>query len=121
MKLTWSTSAWEDYLYWQKTDRKIVKKINDRGMEYCNAWLEAYKKTIQGDWDALVEKDKKIEKNIEALEQHETKLLRIVDTVRTVLSSLVTVLRQDSDIHGTRENKTSICCYHQRLLTRSIL
>lgn len=28
MKLTWSASAWEDYLYWQKVDKKIVKRIN---------------------------------------------------------------------------------------------
>lgn len=29
MKLTWSTSSWEDYLYWQKVDKKIVKRINE--------------------------------------------------------------------------------------------
>lgn len=29
MKLTWSAEAWEDYLYWQDTDKKTVKKIND--------------------------------------------------------------------------------------------
>lgn len=29
MKLTWSAEAWEDYLYWQETDRKTVKKINE--------------------------------------------------------------------------------------------
>lgn len=28
MILTWSTSSWEDYLYWQKVDKKIVKRIN---------------------------------------------------------------------------------------------
>jgi len=28
MVLTFSENAWEDYLYWQKTDKKIVKKIN---------------------------------------------------------------------------------------------
>jgi len=28
MKLIWSTSSWEDYLYWQKVDKKIVKRIN---------------------------------------------------------------------------------------------
>lgn len=28
MKLTWSPSSWEDYLYWQKVDKKIVKRIN---------------------------------------------------------------------------------------------
>ncbi|MCZ4319251.1 Txe/YoeB family addiction module toxin [Aequorivita viscosa] len=29
MKLTWSNTAWEDYLYWQKTDKKTVKRVND--------------------------------------------------------------------------------------------
>jgi len=29
MKLVWATSAWEDYLYWQKVDKKIVKRINE--------------------------------------------------------------------------------------------
>ncbi len=28
MKLTFSTKAWEDYLYWQSTDKKILKRIN---------------------------------------------------------------------------------------------
>lgn len=29
MKLTFTTEAWEDYLYWQKIDKKIVQKINE--------------------------------------------------------------------------------------------
>ena len=28
MKLIFAEQAWEDYLYWQKTDRKIVARIN---------------------------------------------------------------------------------------------
>ncbi len=28
MKLIWSENAWQDYLYWQATDRKMVKRIN---------------------------------------------------------------------------------------------
>ena len=28
MKLIFSEHAWNDYLYWQKTDRKILKRIN---------------------------------------------------------------------------------------------
>ncbi|MFL6975327.1 MAG: Txe/YoeB family addiction module toxin, partial [Xanthobacteraceae bacterium] len=29
MKLRWSEEAWEDYLYWQKTDPKILQAVND--------------------------------------------------------------------------------------------
>jgi len=28
MNLSWSDDAWEDYLYWQATDKKILKRIN---------------------------------------------------------------------------------------------
>jgi toxin YoeB len=28
MTLTFSDHAWEDYLYWQTTDKKILKRIN---------------------------------------------------------------------------------------------
>lgn len=28
MRLVFSENAWEEYLYWQKTDRKVVQRIN---------------------------------------------------------------------------------------------
>ena len=28
MKVVFSTRAWDDYLYWQKTDMKAVRRIN---------------------------------------------------------------------------------------------
>lgn len=28
MKLIFSENAWEDYLYWQKTDKKLLNRIN---------------------------------------------------------------------------------------------
>ncbi len=28
MKLIFSDHAWEDYIYWQNTDRKILRRIN---------------------------------------------------------------------------------------------
>ena len=28
MRLIFSEHAWEDYLYWQRTDRKILQRIN---------------------------------------------------------------------------------------------
>ena len=29
MKIIFSTEAWDDYLHWQRTDRKVLKRIND--------------------------------------------------------------------------------------------
>ncbi len=28
MILSWASTAWEDYLYWQATDKKVLKRIN---------------------------------------------------------------------------------------------
>lgn len=28
-KLCWHANAWEDYLYWQKNDKAVLKKINE--------------------------------------------------------------------------------------------
>ncbi|MFO7948255.1 MAG: Txe/YoeB family addiction module toxin, partial [Armatimonadota bacterium] len=28
MKLVFSENAWEDYLHWQRTDQKILRRIN---------------------------------------------------------------------------------------------
>ncbi len=29
MKISWSKAAWDDYLFWQKTDKQKVKRTND--------------------------------------------------------------------------------------------
>ena len=29
MKKVWSDEAWEEYLYWQTQDKKIIRKINN--------------------------------------------------------------------------------------------
>ena len=29
MKIVFSSQAWEDYLHWQQTDRKLIKRINN--------------------------------------------------------------------------------------------
>jgi toxin YoeB len=29
MELVWQSHAWEDYLYWQKTDARVLLKINE--------------------------------------------------------------------------------------------
>ncbi|MFO7980734.1 MAG: Txe/YoeB family addiction module toxin [Candidatus Aminicenantes bacterium] len=35
MKIIFSTQSWEDYLYWQKTDKRIFKKINQLIKDIC--------------------------------------------------------------------------------------
>jgi toxin YoeB len=28
-QLAWDTDAWEDYLYWQQTNKQVLKRINE--------------------------------------------------------------------------------------------
>lgn len=60
MKLTWSSSSWDDYLYWQKVDKKIVKRINDL-IKSCKRTPfegigkpEALKGDLQGYWSRRI-------------------------------------------------------------------
>lgn len=29
MSLCWDEDAWEDYLYWQQTDKRVLKRVNE--------------------------------------------------------------------------------------------
>lgn len=29
MDLVWQSKSWEDYVYWQQTDKKVLQRIND--------------------------------------------------------------------------------------------
>ncbi len=29
MELVWQTIAWEDYLHWQQTDKKVLLRVNE--------------------------------------------------------------------------------------------
>lgn len=60
MRLTWSTSSWEDYLYWQKVDKKTVKRINEL-LKSCMRTPfegpgkpEALKGDLQGFWSRRI-------------------------------------------------------------------
>jgi toxin YoeB len=56
MILSWDINAWKDYRYWQVTDKKMVKKINEliktsmrepfKGL----GKLEALKENLAGCW-----------------------------------------------------------------------
>ena len=60
MKLTWSISSWEDYLYWQKVDKKMVKRINELVKNSMRTPFEgigkpeALKGDLQGYWSRRI-------------------------------------------------------------------
>ncbi len=60
MKLIWSTSSWKDYSYWQKVDKKMVKRINEL-IKGCMRTpfegigkLEILKGDLQGYWSRRI-------------------------------------------------------------------
>jgi dsDNA-specific endonuclease/ATPase MutS2 len=70
MKLVFAEHAWEDYLYWQKTDRKMVERINtlikDNWMDEARKFAERQgrevRKLIQSDLHrvrSFVEREKR--------------------------------------------------------------
>lgn len=62
MKLAWSSSAWNDYLYWQKIDKKKLKRINALIKETFREPFEGIgnpeplKHELQGFWSRRIDK-----------------------------------------------------------------
>ncbi|WP_104139846.1 MULTISPECIES: Txe/YoeB family addiction module toxin [unclassified Cryobacterium] len=60
MRLVWDERAWQDYLYWQTQDRKIVKRINallndiQRNGNDGNGKPEALKYGFRGYWSRRI-------------------------------------------------------------------
>jgi toxin YoeB len=60
-RLAWTAQAWHDYLYWQKQDRKSIKRIN-RLIEEClrdpragTGKPEALKGDLSGFWSRRID------------------------------------------------------------------
>lgn len=66
MRITWTLTAWKDYLYWQENDKKKVKRIN----ELIKATLrdpfqgignpEALKHDLQGYWSRRIDTENRL-------------------------------------------------------------
>ena len=66
MKKVWSDEAWEEYLYWQTQDRKIIKKINNlikdiyRNGYHCIGKPEPLSGNLTGYWSVRIDKSNRI-------------------------------------------------------------
>lgn len=66
MKLIFSSHAWEDYLYWQKTDRQMLKRINSLINEImCDPFTgsgkpEPLKHGLSGYWSRRINDEHRI-------------------------------------------------------------
>ena len=66
MRKIWHDSAWEDYLYWQNQDKRILKKINnllkdiDRNGYQCTGRPEALSGNFAGFWSVKIDDKNRI-------------------------------------------------------------
>lgn len=71
MKLLFSENAWEDYLFWQKTDKKTLKRINklikdiQRNKYEGLGKPEALKHNLSGYWSRRITNEHRIVYKIE--------------------------------------------------------
>jgi toxin YoeB len=71
VKLIFSEHAWEDYLYWQRTDRKILQRINTLIREIQRAPFagivkpEPLKHGLSGYWSRRINDEHRIIYKIE--------------------------------------------------------
>lgn len=66
MRLSWEDRAWEDYLYWQRQDRKTLKRINalirdiQRSPFEGTGKPEALKENLRGLWSRRIDEANRI-------------------------------------------------------------
>ena len=71
MKLLFSENAWSDYLFWQKTDKKTLKRINklikdiQRNKYEGLGKPEALKHNLSGYWSRRITNEQRIVYKIE--------------------------------------------------------
>lgn len=60
MNLSWDSDAWEDYLYWQRTDKNVLKRINELIKECLRTSFEgkgkpeSLKANLSGYWSRRI-------------------------------------------------------------------
>lgn len=66
MSTTWTKEAWEDYLYWQSIDKKILKKINHIMKDMIRHPFdeignpEALQHDLQGFWSRRIDREHRL-------------------------------------------------------------
>lgn len=66
MKIVFSSQAWDDYLVWQRTDRKVLKRINDLIREIVRTPFEGVGKpeplrhALAGYWSRRIDEEHRL-------------------------------------------------------------
>ena len=76
MKKIFSDRAWDDYLYWQKNDKRILKKVNEllrdieRNQNEGTGKPEPLKHSLSGFWSRRVNEEHRLVYRIKDDELH---------------------------------------------------
>ncbi len=71
MKIIFLTPGWEDYLYWQQHDKKILKRVNTLIKESCRTpfsgtgKLEPLRKNLSGWWSRRINHEHRLVYRVE--------------------------------------------------------
>lgn len=71
MRIVFDEHAWDDYLYWQKTDRKTVQRINTLIRDICRTPFEGVgkpeqlKHALSGYWSRRIDETHRIVYKVE--------------------------------------------------------
>jgi toxin YoeB len=66
MKLLWAEEAWDDYLYWQNADKRMVKRINELIRDIRREAFsgigkpEALKHSLSGFWSRRITEEHRL-------------------------------------------------------------
>jgi toxin YoeB len=66
MKIVFSSQAWDDYLHWQRTDRKVLRRINDLVREITRTPFEGMGKpeplrhALAGYWSRRIDDEHRL-------------------------------------------------------------
>ena len=66
MRLLWEDRAWNDYLYWQTQDKKMLKRVNALIKDICRSTLdgigkpEPLKNNLSGWWSRRIDETNRI-------------------------------------------------------------
>jgi toxin YoeB len=66
MRLVFTTRSWDDYLYWQKNDKRVVRRINDLIKDIQREPFEGIgkpeplKHQLQGLWSRRIDEEHRV-------------------------------------------------------------
>ena len=66
MRIVFSSQSWEEYLYWQKSDKRMLKRINDLIQEICRSpykgkgKLEPLRHALSGYWSRRINEEHRL-------------------------------------------------------------